>query len=584
MKTRLAALAAFAAMVSAVGAEGAKAQTPEPEPSRQDAETSLSGWLERNYGDMMTRCLSGAGKFKLRRGKRDYDISSVPKIVAQVPDFTTRRIKPWADDSLARIFTYVYKSGDSPAGGIVVDSGRYLADEYDNNSQQFLDDGRQLVTYDSSCASAIKASADLNAGFTIAAITLEGAGNSAITGNFNETASLTGGTFLSPVVRDWTKNGPARSATDQFKAGLWFWEWYQRNGVSTGNQLLYSIRGWMLVRNAVETQDRTIAGKVGGGASLPFLTGKSSTSGSAGTTGNGRLRLYRFMLDDAGAANPQAQFYAMPTAAEVVRVMNATATSRFIAVGDNSLRSGQQTTFHADVPMLPLRYCNTGWDIVDAGTAAASLAVVDAAMRSEGQERTCRFTFQYTAPATLPAGSHQPAFSLKIRDPLLPAGLESFKVPVRPSFAVGRTPTHVLQSNFPVAFVASAVPGTPTRSLVRWVSTIRVTDNNMMGATPQVRVDKLAVGGCPVAPPQLGDYRVSSAVAPRSNASSFLVTISVEADYDAAITNDWQRVGCTLQGAISYQLDGAWIDKSFEPAITLTVPTEPATPVVGDPQ
>ncbi|UIJ45111.1 hypothetical protein LZK98_19025 [Sphingomonas cannabina] len=578
MKTSTLALAISAAVIAG-WAINSEAQAPDPAPAPyQNSETMLSGWLEKNYSDMISLCLGGVGKLKLKRDKRDHPVSSIPKIISQIPDFSVKRVKPWASDPLTRIFAYVYKSSDTRFGDVVIDNGRYLADEYDNSEQQFVDDDRQLVTYESNCASSIKAAADLNSGFSLAAITLEGAGNSAINGNFNETASLTGGSFVSPIVRDWTKNGPARSAADQFKAGLWFWEWYQRNGVSTGNQLLYSIRGWMLSRNITETQGLAITGKVGGGISLPFLTGKSSLGGTVAGSSTGRVRLYRFMLEDAGQAYPQADYYPLPAAADVVRVMNATAVSRLVPTGDNSLRSGQQKTFQADVPMLPLRYCNIGWEIADASAAAGGIAILGAGMQGEGQDRACRFTFEYTAPASLPAGSHRPAFALQIKDPLLPAGLQPFKIPVRPSFAVGKTPTHVLQSNVPVAFTASALPGAPARSLVRWTSTIRVTDDNVMGANPQVRVDKLAVGGCSASPAQLGDYRVSSAVTQRTNTSGFLVTIAVEADYDAAVTSDWQNASCTVQGAISYQIDGTWVDKSFEPTIKLIVPSKPPAP------
>lgn len=545
------------------------AADPDPKPYRTDKPGLLSSWLESNFSQMTYLCLGGQ-KIKLKRNLSEKTVSSIPAIIARnlkLSDPNPPKYRSFSDATLTRLFGYVYKKSDSEAGGIVADLSRYLADNYSNTDDQLAEDGLSLLTYNVNCASSLNSAASFNAGFQLAPATLEAAAKATLSRKFDQRVSLTYGTFVSPLYRDWQVATATRTQSDRFRAAALFWQWYRANGNIEG-KLLTSIIGWSLYRDAGLSSDDNIEARASAGVALPVLTASTKIDVTSGAVIGIRRKDYYFVMQDNGPALSSA-FQSLPKIDEVVAAMKSSAHVRFAPVGDNVVRKDIEKTFTADVLGLPTGLCVPTY--VPSQPTTGKILFRNAVLDSS--KGVCRFTLAYT-PTTPAAGTQNFTVDLTWSETGMKAGVLPFSIPVPVAFVNSDRPRSQLESNVPVQPTYSTVSITPPNTLLTWKTNIRVFDEGLLKHSSNVKVP-LYLAGCG-STSRVGDFRFDGVLLPRPtiDAASVLLQINVTADYVAPVSAQWANQLCEVQGNIEYEVGGEWIPRPLPGKIQLVVPVE----------
>lgn len=548
----------------------ARAADPDPKPFKMDQPNLLSSWLESNFFQMTYFCLGGQN-IKLKKRRSEKTVSSIPAIIAQkmkLSDANPPKYKSFADATLTRLFGYVYKQSDSDSGGIVADPSRYLTDNYANTDDQLAEDGLGLVTYNVNCASSLNSAASFNAGYQLAPVTLEAVAKATLSRKFDQRVSLTYGTFVSPVYRDWQVSTSTRALSDRFRAAALFWQWYRANGNIEG-KLLTSIIGWSLYRDAGSSSDDNIEARASAGVSLPVLTASTKIDSAGHEDNKIRRKDYYFVMQDSGPAL-QSAFQPLPKIEDVVAAMKSSTQVRFAPVGDNVVRKDIEKTFTADVLDLPAGLCAPTY----APSQPAIGKVIFRSAAIDSNKGICRFTLAYT-PATAAAGTQNFTVDLTWSENGLKPGVLPFAIPISVTFVASDRPKSQLESNIPVQPSPSTISITPPHTVLTWKTNVRVFDEGLLKNSSNVRVP-LYLAGCG-STARVGDIRFDGALLPRaaSDATSVLLQISAAADYAASVNPLWSTQLCEVQGNIEYEIGGAWVPRPLPGKIQLVVPVEP---------
>lgn len=545
------------------------AADPDPKPFKTDQPGLLSSWLESNFSQMTYFCLGGQ-KIKLKKNRSEKTVSSIPAIIAQnlkLSETNPPKYKSFSDATLTRLFGYVYKPSDSESGGIVADPSRYLADNYANTDDQLAEDGLGLLTYNVNCTSSLNSAASFNAGYQLAPATLEAAAKATLSRKFDQRVSLTYGTFVSPIYRDWQVSTAARALSDRFRAAALFWQWYRANGNIEG-KLLTSIIGWSLYRDAGSSSDDSVEARASAGVSLPVLTASTKIDSAMRQDATIRRRDYYFAMQDVGPAS-QSAFESLPKIEDVVAAMKSSAQVRFAPVGDNIVRKDIEKTFTVDVLGLPAGLCAPAYALSQPATGKVVFrnAVLDS---SKG---ICRFTLAYT-PTTAAAGTQNFTVDLTWSEGAMKPGVLPFTIPLPVAFVISDRPKSQLESNIPVQASPSIIPSTSPYTLLTWKTNVRVFDEGLLKNSSNIRI-KLYLAGCG-STARVGDFRFDGALLPRatSDAASVLLQINVNADYAALVSSQWSTQLCEVQGNIEYEIGGEWIPRPLPGKIQLVVPVE----------
>jgi hypothetical protein len=545
------------------------AADPDPRPFKADQPGLLSSWLESNFSQMTYLCLGGQ-KIKLKKSISEKTVSSIPAIIAQnlkLSESNPPRYKSFSDATLTRLFGYIYRESDSESGGVVADPSRYLPDNYGNTDDQLAEDGLGLVTYNVNCTSSLNSAVSFNAGYQLAPATLEAAAKATLSRKFDQMVSLTSGTFVSPVYRDWQVATPARDLGDRFRAAALFWQWYRANGNIEG-KLLTSIIGWSLYRDAGSNSDDSIEARASAGMALPVLTASTKINSANGANTRIRRRDFYFVMQDRGSAL-QSTFEPLPKIEEVVAAMKSSVQVRFAPVGDNVMRKDVEKNFIADVLDLPTGLCAPTYAPSQPATGKVAFrnAVLDS---STG---ICRFTLAYT-PTTTAAGTQNFTVDLTWSESGMKPGVLPFAIPVPVAFVISDRPKSQLESNIPVQPSPSTISIMPPHTLLAWKTNVRVFDEGLLKSSSNIRIP-LYLAGCG-STARVGDFRFDGVLLPRatSDAASVLLQINVTADYAALVSSQWPAQLCEVQGNIEYEIGGEWIPRPLPNKIQLVVPVE----------
>lgn len=570
---------AFAALVfCAIEARPAAAAEPVPTPAPYADATTLGGWAETKFSDVLADCMPSSGRKLQVQEFRDgrfkgspQRVSAIPTVVAsglKLPGAAATRLLPFGANKVTGVFGYVYSGSEKTTPTFA--NAYFLDIDYAGDKDQIVTPRTGFATYTSDCTGILTSALETNANFALPVASIRSLFSGNIEAKQMGRASVATGTFLSPIVSMWRGSGldPSIKASGaKFYTAMLFWSFYNTTGRLSDNWLLSDAKGASFYRFLTASNDLTGQASLGGDLSAPFLTAKASVDVSYSREWQAKLQDLEFVIFNT----PNAYNYVpMPSLDDVLAVGSGYKGVRVGFPEGQIVQPSTKLKFVEDVDYMPAKFCDDGaWSAVSPLIPKASLSIESAKMVSvDGQSRICRFEISYDPGAFTDATAIAVPFSIVRSDIANAATVAAFSIPAE-------TPTFT-RSQYPALTPKVGNVRTwnysPIQKTLGWTLRFDLDDLGRIRTVDAIR-PALSLNCGDLAAPVINLDKAFEGTPPPTSQNKVL-KLSVIMDYPGAPpAADSPTMKCELTGPVRYE--GMEQPRRFPPGVTIDIPLPP---------
>jgi hypothetical protein len=588
--------AAFGILAGALVAQSAAAESPQvvppigPPSGRGDG-PFLGEWVESKFQEMVQSCSLNGSKLKMNKLRRDelFDVSAVPTALKLALDLDNggSRIEAREGKDIKYLFGNVYT--ETEAATLAVPSNlNYLSTLFENSPDYVTMPRMNGAGYVQSCATAMSAALDANAGFTFPVGSIKGGFDADYAGKSGFSLNLIKATFKSPTLSAYA--GAETADQSPFNAAMTMFGWYRAHParLNTANKLLDNFEGVAIYRQSGFKRNVTIDANASFKVGVPLIaTSSGSVAANAEWLTDFHAEKFSVAVFKGDDGKLRADTVSMPSATDV-----AARASTIGAVVIDSTRSGSDFTLYNRksrtiyflIQRLPADLCNASWRVTAPGLASSVATVAMGAPRNQNgvdgwPACSVPVTFR-PAPAMPLDDSIELALTFELPLTSAPdAPKVSLAAETVPMPSLDKPHLALTGNDQRPKVVSKTTDGVNVKSNIRWNAQYQLTDEGAAVAEGGLNISRLTLA---CTPPPDNFVTPTREIALRAGmGGTRLAELTLNAEWNGdfeAQQATLTYVRCTLSGSVEYTLaSGPKVTKDF-PTLKFLYPVAPQPP------